>query len=70
MAPIIAEMDGVLSIILADDGVVVAAGEKVAELELMKMFFGIEAPMAGTVRWRVAVGEIIAHGDVIAEIVV
>lgn len=52
-----------------DDGVHVAEGEAVVELEAMKMMTALTAPCAGTVRHLVQLGEVVAQDQPVAEIV-
>lgn len=68
-APIRTPVVGTLSIIYADEGATVDAGDTVGECESMKLFFPLVAPVAGTVHWRFNLGEIVGETDVIAEII-
>lgn len=63
-----AEIVGNVWRLVAHEGDRVDAGDLVAVLETMKMEIPVHAPGAGTVRLRVAEGEIVQEGDVIAEI--
>ncbi|MFD1825007.1 MULTISPECIES: biotin/lipoyl-binding carrier protein [Mumia] len=63
-----AEIVGNVWRVVAREGDRVAAGDLVAVLETMKMEIPVHAGAAGTVRLKVAEGQIVQEGDVIAEI--
>lgn len=66
MIEVLSDMDGCLSSVLVDDGCEVEEGEKIAEIELMKTFFPVEAPASGVITFKIALGEIVEHGGLIA----
>ena len=59
---------GTLGLLHVDDGSLVAEGEMLGEVEVMKTFHRIIAPVAGTLTWLVGLGEVVGEGDVLAEI--
>lgn len=67
--PILAPSDGTVAYQYVEEGARVEEGDTVAAVELMKMFNDIPAPCAGTVHFRVGLGEVVAVDDVVAEIV-
>lgn len=60
--------DGMVAVCLAEDGAAVAEGEALIEIEAFKMFTRIEAPAAGIVHYRVALGELVGDNDLLAVI--
>ncbi len=52
--------------VVAEDGGRVAAGDTVVILESMKMEIPVLAERPGTVRLRVAEGEVVQEGDLLA----
>jgi len=62
-----AEIAGSVWKLLKATGEAVAADEPLLLLESMKMEIPVEAPRAGTLQaWRVAEGQAVAEGDVVA----
>lgn len=61
-------MDGVFSYQHFEDGAQVEKGQSIGEVELMKTFYSVEAPASGKVRYLVALGEMVAAGQALAEI--
>ncbi|MDA8253007.1 MAG: acetyl-CoA carboxylase biotin carboxyl carrier protein subunit [Rhodospirillales bacterium] len=64
--PIHPPIVGVVAQWLVEDGALVAEGEIVCQVESMKVFFEARAPVAGTLRHRVELGEVIGQEDVLA----
>jgi pyruvate/2-oxoglutarate dehydrogenase complex dihydrolipoamide acyltransferase (E2) component len=54
--------------LLVDDGVLVEQGQQVLEVALDKVNMMVETPAAGTIRWQVQVGDIVAPGDLLGRI--
>ncbi len=61
-------LDGTVSAISVESGAVIEAGERVADIEMMKMFHPVESPYAGTIRFLVGLGEVVAEGQIIARV--
>lgn len=59
---------GVLSMLFVDNGSTVEAGDRVAEVELMKCMWPVLASETGIITFRIELGEVVAEGDVIAVI--
>jgi biotin carboxyl carrier protein len=66
--PVLAPLVGTISQQLTEDGAEVSEGDAVVEIEAMKMMFSVEAPAAGTVRYRAALGAVVGQDEVIAVI--
>ncbi|APX33574.1 acetyl/propionyl-CoA carboxylase subuit alpha [Brachybacterium sp. P6-10-X1] len=62
-------MPGTVTAVLAAEGAEVAAGDPVLVVEAMKMEHTLSAPSAGTVRLRVAVGDRVARGAELAQVI-
>jgi pyruvate/2-oxoglutarate dehydrogenase complex dihydrolipoamide acyltransferase (E2) component len=60
--------NGALSEWLVEDGATVAEGEHIYNLEVEKTVLEVEAPAAGKLIQKAAVGETYAVGEVIGEI--
>jgi biotin carboxyl carrier protein len=61
------EVAGTVWKIVAAKGAALAAGQEILIMESMKMEIPVEAPRAGTlVEVRVAEGEVLKEGDVVA----
>lgn len=60
------ESDGTLSYLEVEDGAQVEAGDRIAEVECMKTFWPLTAPIAGKVTFRLKLGDFVGHGDVVA----
>jgi biotin carboxyl carrier protein len=63
-----AEMTGSLALRHADDGAMVEQGETIVEIECMKTFWPITAPVAGIVRHKVELGAVVGQDEVVAVI--
>jgi biotin carboxyl carrier protein len=59
---------GTLAMIYVESGGEATAGENIAQVEAMKVFFEVPAPATGIVRWSVELGETIGEGDELGEI--
>lgn len=68
MTDVFTEQPGVLSMMYVEDGARVDEDTKICDIELMKAMFPLAAPCSGVVRFRFALGESVAAGDVIAVI--
>ena len=66
---VLAPMAGTLLDWKVAEGETVTAGQAVAVMEAMKMETQVTAPVAGTLRRRVAAGAAVSAGDVLGEIV-
>ena len=62
------DLPGSVAYFHVEDGDSVEEGDNVIAVECMKMNMDITAPVAGKVRFRVALGEMVEQGQVIAEI--
>lgn len=67
-AEIRATIPGTVSVLNVADGAHVAGGDNVAEIECMKTLWALSAPIAGTVRLCVVLGEIVGQDQLIATI--
>ncbi len=65
---VVFESDGTLSHLDVDDGALVEEGERIAEVECMKTYWPLVAAIAGSVRFRLKLGEFVGHGDVVATV--
>jgi acetyl-CoA/propionyl-CoA carboxylase biotin carboxyl carrier protein len=65
---LVAPMPGVVASIIAHDGAVVAAGDPILAVEAMKMEHWIRAAVPGRVSLRVALGDHVTLGQLVAEI--
>jgi biotin carboxyl carrier protein len=66
MTPASSEVTGIVCLVQAHAGQVVAEGDTLVVVESMKMEIPVCAPCAGTVReLLVAVGEAVAEGDTV-----
>lgn len=63
-----AEMTGSIALRRVDDGAMVEAGEAIAEIECMKTFWPLNAPVAGIVRHKVELGAVVGQDEVVAVI--
>lgn len=63
---ILSPVDGTLSLRCAEEGSFIEAGERVAEVECMKMLIPLESPAAGRLRFLVQLGEVVAHDEPVA----
>lgn len=61
-------LPGVISYLHVDDGSTIAEGDRVLAIECMKQMHDITAPIAGTIRLRVALGDLVEQQQVIFEI--
>lgn len=61
-------LTGSVAMLRAEDGARVAKGDAIVEIECMKAFFPVDAPAAGVVRLKVALGQVVDTGDVVAVI--
>jgi biotin carboxyl carrier protein len=67
MTPASSEVTGIVCLVQASVGQVVAEGDTLVVIESMKMEIPVCAPCSGTVRELfVAVGEAVAEGDTVA----
>ena len=66
--PIYSPLTGSVAVLLAEDGALIAEDEPIMELEAFKMITGINAPVAGKIYYRVALGEVVGEDDVLAVI--
>jgi biotin carboxyl carrier protein len=61
-----AEMTGTVALRHVDDGARVERGDTIAEVECMKTFWPVYAPVGGIVRHKVELGEVVGQDEVIA----
>ena len=61
-------LTGSVASFLVEDGTRVDAHESVIEVEAFKMFTSIETPVAGILRFRCRLGEVVGDGDLLAVI--
>lgn len=66
--PVLSPIVGAVAQWSVEDGAQVEADEVVGQVESMKVFFEVRAPAAGTLRYRVELGEVVGQDDVIAVI--
>ena len=62
------ESPGVVSTWFAEDGAPVREGDLLAEVQVSKIADEIHAPSAGTLRHKIAEGEVITQGGIVANI--
>ena len=62
------ESEGVVSTWFAEDGATVREGVLIAEVQVSKIADEIHAPSSGTLRHKIAEGEVITQGSVVAHI--
>jgi len=65
---LVSPMPGTVVVVAAEDGAHVEPGDPIAVVEAMKMEHVLRAAVAGTVRIRVAVGDQVARGGVVATV--
>jgi len=65
---LVSPMPGTVVVVTAEDGAHVEAGDPVAVVEAMKMEHVLRAGVAGTVRIRVAVGDQVSRGGIVATV--
>lgn len=68
MHPVESPIFGTLALQHVADGGEVEEGEAIGEIEAMKTFYRISAPISGKLTWVMELGEVIGQGDIIAEI--
>jgi biotin carboxyl carrier protein len=65
---VISPTAGTLSYQYMESGAEVSEGEAICEVEVMKMQNSLIAPISGIVTFLIALGEVVAEGDVVAVI--
>jgi biotin carboxyl carrier protein len=63
-----AEMTGSVAQFHIEDGQRVEKDETVVDVECMKSYYPLHAPVSGTVRYRVALGDLVNPDDLVAVI--
>lgn len=66
---VISPLMGSISMIFAEEGAIVAEGDKLLAVECMKMQYDIEAPADGRLVLKVELGDIVGQDDLLAVIV-
>lgn len=66
--PVYPPIVGAVAQWLVEDGTRVETDEVIAQVESMKVFFEVRAPVAGILRYRVELGEIVGQEDAVAVI--
>jgi biotin carboxyl carrier protein len=61
--PILASTFGSLALLHVESGSVVAEDDRICEIEAMKNFYSVEAPVSGTLQWTVRLGEVVSEGE-------
>ena len=59
-------MTGTVTMLYVEEGGEVEYNENIIGIECMKMLYDVRAPFAGTVRYRVQLGEVVNQDDVVA----
>jgi biotin carboxyl carrier protein len=65
---VVSEMIGSVALRRVDDGAKVEAGDAIVDIECMKTFWPIHAPVAGIVTHRVDLGAVVGQDEVVAVI--
>ena len=63
-----ADMTGTAAQFYVEEGNRVEKGETVLDIECMKSFFPVSAPVGGIVRYKVSLGDFVNQGDLVATI--
>lgn len=57
---------GSLTLLYAEDGARLDAGDKVCEIEVMKVFYPVETSHAGILSWSAKLGRLVGEGEILA----
>ncbi len=68
MVNVVSPLSGLLAVVYVDDGDLVEAGDDLFEVECMKAFSRIKAPIGGVCKVVSSIGAIISEDEVIIEI--
>lgn len=66
--PVRSAVVGVITALYVEDGAAVQEGDKLVEVEMMKVFHRVEACADGTIEWVAALGQTVGQGALLAKL--